>query len=125
MNIQHLETLAIVVACIYVTMPLAIYITWLQYLAVMNLQRARDTQKLTKPAYYMGLPMLYIGLFCDFTVNVVWVTFLFLDPPRELLITGRLERYVRGPDGWRKRLAQWFAANMLDPFDPRGIHVKP
>lgn len=101
-----------------------LYFTWLLYQAVMNLQRARDNGTLPRPAYYLGLPILAVGLFWDFLTNVTVVNLIFLERPRELLITSRLERHAFGPDGWRKNLARWFAANLLDPFDPRGTHVR-
>lgn len=113
------------VGLIVVTMPLAIIVTWIQYLAIMNLQRARDAGTLPRVAYIVGQPLLYIGLLCDMLLNVVWITIMFgFDPPREFLVTQRLERYKHGPDGWRKRLAAWWAVNLLDPFDPKGIHVE-
>lgn len=101
-----------------------LYVTWLLYQAVMNLQRARDNGTLPKTAYYLGLPILYVGLLWDFIGNVTVVSVIFLELPKELLITSRLERHAFGPDGWRKNLARWFAANLLDPFDPRGSHVR-
>ena len=99
------------------------YLLWVLYLAVMNLQSARDAGTLGRPAYCLGLPLLYLGLLVDFLVNVLPVTVLFLELPRELLVTARLTRYANGPDGWRKRLALWFAHNLLDTFDPSGQHV--
>lgn len=103
---------------------LLVFATWIQYLAVMNLQRARDAGTLSRVAYYLGQPVLYAGLLCDFVVNSVFASLLFLAVPREFLVTQRLTRYANGPDGWRKRLALWLAHNLLDPFDPSGQHVK-
>ncbi len=102
----------------------SIYLLWLFYIAVMNLQRARDAGTLTRPAYYLGLPILYAGLVIDFLVNVFVLTWLFLDLPKEFLVTSRLQRYVNGSNGWRKSLAIWFAVNLLDVFDPSGRHIK-
>lgn len=121
---EYLIYVGIVLALIYVTMPLAILFVWVQYLAIMNLQRARDNQTLPRVAYVLGQPFLYFGLLCDCLLNVFWITFMFFDLPREFLVTQRLERYKHGPDGWRKRLAAWWATNLLDPFDPKGIHVE-
>ncbi len=104
---------------------LSIYVLWLFFLAVMNLQRARDAGTLTRAAYCLGLPILYLGLLIDFLVNVVVLTFLFLELPREWLVTARLTRYARSSAGWRRTMALWFAANLLDTFDPSGRHIKP
>lgn len=104
---------------------------WLQYLAIMNLQRARDSATLPAMAYRIALPILYFGLLCDFLLNVIWGTAMFLDPPHEWLLTSRLERYkfgrgdVPAQTGWRLSLTDWLAAVLLDPFDPKGQHVRP
>lgn len=100
------------------------YLLWILYLAVMNLQRARDNGSITRPAYCLGLPLLYGGLLVDCLVNVIPVSVLFLEPPREFLVTQRLTRHANARNGWRKRLAIWFAKNLLDTFDPSGQHVR-
>lgn len=100
------------------------YLLWVLYLAVMNLQRARDNKTLGRPAYCLGLPLLYLGLLVDFLVNVLPVSVLFLELPREFLVTQRLTRHANSAGGWRKRLAVWFALNLLDTFDPSGQHVR-
>ena len=103
---------------------LSIYVLWIFYLAVMGLQRARDAGTLTRTAYVLGLPILYAGLLIDFIVNVIVLTVIFLDLPREWLVTARLTRYAKGGMGWRRLMALWFAANLLDTFDPSGKHIR-
>jgi len=104
---------------------------WIQYLAIMNLQRARDNGSLPPAAVSIAMPLLYFGLLCDFMLNVIWGTVMFLDLPREALLTSRLERYAFGRGstpaaiGWRLTLTDWLARVLLDPFDPRGRHVRP
>jgi hypothetical protein len=100
------------------------YLLWILYLAVMNLQRARDNGSISRPAYILGLPLLYVGLLVDCVVNLIPVSFLFLELPKELLVTQRLTRHANSSEGWRKRLAIWFAVNLLDTFDPSGKHVR-
>lgn len=99
-----------------------LYATWIFYLAVMNLKRAKDAGKLTMPAKVMGYPVLFVGLALDCLLNLTVCTFLFADLPREGLVTQRLKRLVAG-DGWRAALARWFAVHLLDDFDPSGRHV--
>lgn len=102
---------------------LSLYVLWALYLAVMCLKRARDEGTLTSTAYALGLPLLFIGLAVDALCNLVVLTVLFAEVPRELLVTSRLKRhYLRGK-GWRKKLAIWFAIHMTDAFDPSGPHV--
>lgn len=108
---------------ILLIVPMLIPITWVLYLAIMNLQRVRDLGNLPKPAYYLGTIILYVGLLFDLILNQTCVTIMFLDLPREFLVTQRLKRYKHGKDGWRKSFGNWWSINLLDPFDPKGIHV--
>lgn len=97
---------------------------WLFYLAIMSLYRARKAGTLTRAATYLGYPIFLVGWLLDFLGNVTFASIMFTDVPREWLITARLQRYADGPDSWRRRLALWFSRNLLDPFDPKGYHVK-
>lgn len=101
-----------------------LYAVWFFYLAIMSLYRARKAGTLTPLATYLGYPIFVVGWALDFLGNMLPTSMLFLSLPRELLITARLQRYADGPDSWRRRLALWFASNLLDPFDPKGYHVK-
>lgn len=100
-----------------------VYALWLFYLAVMNLRQAKLAGRLSKVALAFGTPLLFLGLLLDFLANVLVFTVIMLDLPRETLVTDRLKRYARGPDGWRKSLALWFADHLLDDFDPSGKHI--
>ena len=97
---------------------------WTLYLAIMNLKRAKDARTLTKTAYYMALPLLGIGYLVDFLMNYTIFWLLFLEVPQEYLVSDRLSRHTHDKDGWRKRLACWFGANLLDVFDPSGKHLR-
>lgn len=99
------------------------YLLWLFFLAVMNLQRARDSGTLSRPAFYLGMPLLYLGLVIDFLVNTFVATIVFLEVPKEVTLTARLSRHISG-SGYRKRLAKWVCTNLLDAFDPSGCHCK-
>lgn len=101
------------------------YLLWLFYLAVMALERARDGGTLSKTALVLGIPILCIGYFLDFSANVMVCTPLFLELPKEALVTQRLRRHIsEESDSWRKKLAAWLCTNLLDTFDPSGCHCK-
>ena len=103
---------------------LALYALWIFYLAVMNLKRAQDAGTLPRTALVFGYPVLLAGLLIDLFVNVFVASIIFLDPPRELTMTARLKRYAsEQPKTWRASVSVWFAANLLDVFDPSGKHV--
>ncbi len=66
--------------------------------------------------------MLLAGYALDVFVQVVVASVVFLDPPRDWTLTGRLKRYIAGPEGIRERVAVWMCANLLNTFDPDGRH---
>ena len=100
---------------------LLLYALWIFYLAVMSLKRARDAGLLTKTAKAFGLPVLFVGLALDFAANVLVMTVLLLELPRETTVTARLKRHNQGA-GWRSSIARW-AEPLLDPYDPSGNHI--
>jgi hypothetical protein len=101
----------------------SIYVLWVFYLAVMNLKRARDNNALTKTAYWLGMPIFLLGYAIDIAVNIFVLPIIFLELPRETLVTSRLKRLIK-TTGWRSNLAKWFCKNLLDAFDPSGCHCK-
>lgn len=103
---------------------LAMYALWVFYLAVMNLLRAKAAGTLTRTAYALALPIICIGVLIDFVVNLVILTVMFLELPKEYLVTARLSRHLHAGVGYRLALARWFCRNLLDAFDPSGCHCK-
>lgn len=101
----------------------ACYVGWVLYVTIMALKRARDAGTLSPAAKALGMPLLWAGLALDVVLNVTVCTALFLELPRELLITQRLIRLKQG-EGWRARVAAWMCANLLDAFDPSGCHCE-
>jgi len=100
---------------------LATSFLWTLYLAVMNLKRNEAT--LTPVAKAFGYPIYYLGLVTDFLYNVIVGTIVFAELPKEWLLTGRLQRHIRGDRWlWRWGVANWFCRNFLDAFDPSGKH---
>lgn len=100
----------------------AVYLLWFFYLAVMNLARARDNGTLTKPALILGTPLFIIGYALDIAVNILVMTILFLELPKEWTVTGRVKRHIYHGSGWREKVAGWFCHNLLNAFDPDGKH---
>jgi len=100
----------------------ASYALWVLYLASMALIRAKSEGALSTSAKVLGYPVVGIGLALDFALNMTVLTALFVDPPREKLVTARLRRLAKRTD-WRGKMARWLAVELLDPFDPSGRHV--
>lgn len=104
-------------------MFLLVYVTWLFYLALMNVRRVEKEGKLSKPARYLALPLLALGYLLDFAANMLPMTFLFLELPREWLVTDRVSRHMHST-GFRRAIAGWMCADLLNPFDYTGKHCK-
>lgn len=101
---------------------LGLWLLWVFYLAVMNLKRARDAGTLSKTAYIMGLPVLAIGLLLDLVVNLLVMSIVLWEIPREATVTARLKRHHATSTGWRLAVVRWFEP-LLDPYDPGGDHI--
>lgn len=97
----------------------ATFFTWGMYLSVMNLVRFKDHLSLETKVF--AYPLVVVGVLADFVYNVVVGSILFLEPPREWLLTTRLKRHL-GEDGYKGNLARWVCRHLLDPFDPKGTH---
>lgn len=103
---------------------LSMYGLWVFYLAVMNLNQARLRGTLPKAALVVAYPVLWIGLFLDFSLNMLVMTVVLLEIPREWLVTPRVARHKFYGSGYRKVVAAWMCDTLLDPFDPAGCHCK-
>lgn len=96
--------------------------TWLFYLAIMAISPHKSNLHPVAKAH--AYVLLAVALALDVVLNVVVGTVLFLDPPRELLMTDRLKRYLarEAPQSWRRAIAAWVCKHLLDQFDPDGNH---
>ena len=56
----------------------------------------------------------YVGAVVDLVVNLTWFTVLFLDVPKELLLTNRIER-LKTNKSWRGYIAYWLC-DLLNYF---------
>ncbi len=98
-----------------------LWLFWAVYVLVMGIYRAHLAGRLRGLARVLGLPLVVFGYLMDVFANLTVATLVFLEPPREALVTTRLIRLQR-TWGWRGRLANWVCNNLLDPFDPTGNH---
>lgn len=105
---------------LYVT--LWIWVFWALFVMVMGFYRAKLDGRLTGILLYLAFPWYVLGWAIDFVSQMTLATVIFLDLPREALVTTRLQRYVAGPTGWRRSTAVWICESLLDVFDPSGDH---
>lgn len=116
----------------------SVYMLWILYLAIMNLQRARDAGTMSMTAKAFAIPIVAIGGILDIAVNLTVGSALFMEPPklpayttiskfvRDLTLSARLNYYWNDDEAdtsWRKRLAGWLARNFLNTYDPDGQHI--
>lgn len=98
------------------------YALYVFYSAVMNIKRVRDAGKLTMVGKMLGYPTLFIGLVLDLLVNVLVMTVVLVEIPKELTVTSRLKRHHAQSKGWRLAVVK-FLEPVLDPLDPSGDHI--
>jgi hypothetical protein len=101
---------------------LSFYIMWVFYLAVMNLKRVRDEKKLTPLVTAVASPLIASAIALDVLLNVIVLTVVFMEIPKEYTISQRLRRYNNTEKGYRLKVAK-FMEQFLDPFDPSGEHI--
>lgn len=101
------------------------YCLWVLYLAVMNLARVHQLGQLSKPVFYLSVPLLAVAYAIDILFNVIVGTVLFLQPPAlsRLTLSARMDDLIRTGSGWRKTFAIWFVKHLLQPFDTTGQHT--
>jgi hypothetical protein len=95
---------------------------WLLYVMVMGFYRAHLAGRLRGLPLVMAAPFIALGWLVDMLANMTIAVIAFLDLPRELLVTSRLQRYIATDTGWRYKLANAICSKLLDPFDPTGNH---
>lgn len=105
-------------------MILAIYLyaMWCMYVLVMGLYQAHLSKRLSGLNKILALPIVLLGYALDVAANWVIAPILFLDLPKEALVTQRLIRYKREDHGWRGNVADLICEHLLDVFDPTGDH---
>jgi hypothetical protein len=103
---------------------LTLWALWVLYIAMMNVKRVTLTKPLPWQAKMLVYPTMVVFEAIEFIANVIVLTVLFFDWPKEIRVSDRLRRYWKKPAkyGWRLHVVK-FIKPMLDPFDPAGPHI--
>lgn len=88
----------------------------------MGIYRAKLKGNLKGLNLIFAYPIVILAVIVDVFFNLVVAPVVFLDFPREMLVTTRLQRYMAGEEGWRKNIANYICNSILDIFDPDGDH---
>lgn len=105
-----------------ITVIAALWLFYVFYVFTMGVYRVQLAGKLTGLSKVLLMPFVVVAVLMDVACQMTVATVVFLELPKELLVTARLQRYLRGEDGWRKTIALYVCNNLLDPFDPNGKH---
>lgn len=99
---------------------------WYLYVLIMGFYRASLAGRLTGVSKWLAVPAVAVGIVFDVVANIFIATVVFRELPTKPweLVTGRLSRYLTESGGWRKTRAKWICENLLDAFDPSGVHCK-
>jgi hypothetical protein len=111
-----------------------LYTVWLFFTAVMRLREVKDAGNLTfarRPVNaILGYFTLLIGAILDVVLNFAFFTVIGLEIPKrgEWLSTARMCRWYECTDvtiaaQWRRDVAKFFGAQVLDDIDPDGKHI--
>jgi hypothetical protein len=119
-----LELLSIVSLGTVMFVLLTLWALWVLYIAMMNIKRVAATQPMPWRVRILVYPTMAVFEAVEFIANVIVLTVLFWDWPREIRVSDRLRRYWSNPYryGWRLHVVK-FLKPMLDPFDPAGSHI--
>jgi hypothetical protein len=97
--------------------------SWALYVFSMGIYRAYLNRKLVGLNLVMAWPIVAVAFTIDVLANITIASLIFLDPPEELLVTNRLQRYMAGDtESWRYKIASYICDHILDIFDPNGNH---
>jgi hypothetical protein len=97
------------------------------YAAAMNFKRVRDHAGLSRITTLLAGYLVVRGYFLDLLVNVVHLTILMHELPRELTVTARVSRLKFHGTERQRRVASAFCDRhglQLDDLDPSGCHCR-
>lgn len=103
---------------------LYLYVFWVLFVAAMNIYRVELAHKLTTAIRLMALPVIACAYIVDALANIFIATAVFMEVPKEWLVTSRLHRYLLTRTDWRYTAAKWLCTQLLDPLDPTGRHCE-
>jgi hypothetical protein len=99
-----------------------LWLGWSIYVMIMGMYRAYLDDRLKGLKLVMSAPWIAVGVIMDISANLFLAPLIFLDYPKEWLVTSRLQRYMKTESGWRRTIAEYVCENLLDIFDPSGEH---
>ena len=95
---------------------LASIVLWLAFITICNLypHLKHDHAGVVK---YAINAFLGIFLVLDTLFNIIYGSILFLELPKEWVLTMRLRRHIKNGMGWRYRLSVFICEYLIEPWD--------
>jgi hypothetical protein len=109
----------VLVLALVLYLPVA---TFVLFLAGMAAERGRQSGNVPELSAFLVRVLEPFAALHNMANNVLTMSLVCLDPPREAATTKRMNRYADGPDGWRKTFAVFVRTQLLDWADPDGVH---
>jgi hypothetical protein len=101
------------------TFTFSTWILWVFFVALAHIKlRFKNLNVLSK---VFAIPTLVIGFLFDIVTNVMF-SLVFLDIPRELTLSRRLNRYMHDLY-WRRKVAVFLAEQLINDFDENHIRI--
>jgi len=103
---------------------IAILVTFVFYLAVMNLSENRSEISLMVKILF-AWPVVFGGYIADISLSLLTslLALLIGDLPHEILFTSKMNRWEE-LGGIRQKIALWFCREMLNKFAPNNHHCR-
>jgi hypothetical protein len=90
----------------------------------MAIYRAKLADRLSKVALLLAFPFVIIAVAVDLIMQFTFASIIFMEWPQrnaagklEILVTARLQSYLKNQNGWRKTWAVAICTKLLDPFN--------
>lgn len=105
-----------------ILMAAYLWVFYALYVLTMAAYRAKLAGRLSGVPLALLYPFVIVAALMDVVCNITIAALIFLEPPKEWLVTQRLQRHHTSDNGWRTSLAAYVCETLLDPFDPTGDH---
>lgn len=92
------------------------WLYWMWFVFVGGIHIIQKWDSLPWPAKVLGAGPAIYAFLLDVVLNIVLLSVIFWDRPKEWTMTDRFHRYQKSP-GLRATISRWVCQNLLNPFD--------
>lgn len=92
------------------------WLYWMWFLFVGGIHILQKWDTLPWPSKVLGAGPVVYAVIVDVVLNIVLISVLFWELPKEWTMSTRFHRHQEVP-GWRAPISRWVCQNLLNPFD--------